>query len=104
MTWYMVPAAPWDIPKLAVSPDAGQVDGPVCAAGDAVGDGGATDVLPLELAWTVTVLVGAAAPGAAVLPQAVSIPHAAAAAAAADIHPVRVSERAMDQFLRTGRA
>jgi hypothetical protein len=61
------------------------------------------DVLPLALAWTVTVLVEAA-PGAALLPQAGSIPQAAAAATTAEIRVARVNEEAMGQFLRTGRA
>src|SRR5216684_2162757 len=92
----MVPAVPWDTPGFACSPEARQPAGPVCAAGDVAAD---DEVPPLAPAWTVTVLVGPAAPGAGVVPQAVSSAQALAAAAAASSRPARVKEEEEEEVM-----
>jgi hypothetical protein len=55
----------------------------------------AADVVGLALAWTVTVVVGAAVPGAGVLPQAASRVQAPARTGTAASRAARVSEGIM---------
>src|SRR6266481_2816858 len=90
--WSNVPAVPCDAPSCACSAEERQPAGPEGAAGDVAA--ALAWGLGLGLAWTVMVLV-AAAPGAGVLPQAVSSAQAPASAAAPDSRAVRVNQEVM---------